>query len=96
MSANDREYVNANIDEKIRNNPGLEFLRYVKALWRFLNEEAGVGEAAMILGALAYFISPIDAIPDVLFPIGYADDAGVIMAVVAFLGYKLNKYLEVV
>ena len=30
---------------------------------------------AVITGALGYFIVPTDAIPDILFPGGYADDA---------------------
>lgn len=33
---------------------------------------------ASVAGALAYFISPIDAIPDVLPIVGYSDDAAVI------------------
>lgn len=31
-------------------------------------------------GALAYFVTPIDAIPDALIAMGYTDDAAVIMA----------------
>ncbi len=38
---------------------------------------------ATILGALGYFIFPIDAIPDVLVPIGYTDDAAVLAAALA-------------
>ena len=37
-----------------------------------------------IIGALGYFISPVDAIPDFL-PGGFADDAAVITAAVATL-----------
>jgi uncharacterized membrane protein YkvA (DUF1232 family) len=33
-----------------------------------------------LLGALAYFVLPLDAIPDVLPIIGYGDDAAVLMA----------------
>jgi len=32
---------------------------------------------ATIIGALAYFIAPIDAIPDFLLALGYTDDAAV-------------------
>ncbi len=38
---------------------------------------------ATIVGALGYFIFPIDAIPDVLVPIGYTDDAAVLAAALA-------------
>jgi uncharacterized membrane protein YkvA (DUF1232 family) len=36
---------------------------------------------AAIVGALVYFISPIDAIPDVLALVGFTDDAAVFWAV---------------
>lgn len=36
---------------------------------------------AAILGALAYFILPFDAVPDLLAGLGYTDDAAVLMAV---------------
>lgn len=37
----------------------------------------------VIYGALGYFISPIDAIPDITPLIGYSDDLGVLAAAVA-------------
>lgn len=36
-----------------------------------------------IYGALGYFISPIDAIPDLLPAVGYTDDLGVLIAAAA-------------
>ncbi|MBM3502933.1 MAG: DUF1232 domain-containing protein [Alphaproteobacteria bacterium] len=36
-----------------------------------------------IFGALAYFITPIDAIPDFLVGLGFTDDATVLMATIA-------------
>ncbi|MNO04345.1 hypothetical protein D3C81_2253460 [compost metagenome] len=43
-----------------------------------------------MLGALAYFVMPVDAIPDVLAGIGFTDDAAVIAAVLATLGAHLK------
>jgi uncharacterized membrane protein YkvA (DUF1232 family) len=40
---------------------------------------------AMLLGALAYFILPIDAIPDILAGIGYSDDITVLIGVIAMV-----------
>lgn len=37
----------------------------------------------VIVGALGYFISPVDAIPDIIPVIGYSDDLGVLVAAVA-------------
>lgn len=39
----------------------------------------------LMLAALAYFVSPIDAIPDMLVGVGFTDDAAVIAAVMATL-----------
>ena len=39
----------------------------------------------MIFAGLAYFVMPIDAIPDVFAGIGYTDDAAVIAAIIATL-----------
>ena len=38
---------------------------------------------AVIFGALAYFVAPIDLIPDILAGIGFTDDAAVLAAVVS-------------
>ena len=45
----------------------------------------------VMLGALAYFVVPIDAIPDVFAGIGFTDDAAVITAVIATLGTNIKK-----
>jgi uncharacterized membrane protein YkvA (DUF1232 family) len=44
----------------------------------------------MILAALAYFVLPTDAIPDVLPAIGFTDDAAVIAALIAIVGKNLK------
>ena len=44
----------------------------------------------MMLAALAYFILPADAIPDVLAMIGYTDDAAVIAALLALVGTNVK------
>ncbi len=45
---------------------------------------------ALIMAALAYFVIPTDAIPDVLVGIGYTDDAAVLAAVIALVGRNLK------
>lgn len=44
----------------------------------------------VILGALGYFISLIDAIPDLTPLLGYTDDVGVMLAALATLGYHVT------
>lgn len=45
----------------------------------------------IMLGALAYFVLPVDAIPDVFAGIGFTDDAAVIAALIATLGANIRK-----
>lgn len=39
-----------------------------------LDKNVPLKDKAIVIGALGYFICPIDAIPDVLGPLGYTDD----------------------
>ncbi len=45
---------------------------------------------AMLMGALAYFVMPIDLVPDFLAGIGFADDATVLMTALTMLGSHLK------
>lgn len=45
----------------------------------------------MIFAGLAYFVLPIDAIPDIFAGIGYTDDAAVITAVLAMVGANIKR-----
>lgn len=39
----------------------------------------------VIIGALGYFIFPLDAIPDILIPLGFTDDAAIVAAALALI-----------
>jgi uncharacterized membrane protein YkvA (DUF1232 family) len=45
----------------------------------------------IMLAALAYFVLPVDAIPDVFAGIGFTDDAAVIAALLATLGANVKR-----
>ena len=53
--------------------------------------ETPAAAKGVMLGALAYFVMPFDAIPDMLMGIGLTDDAAVITAVIATLGANIRK-----
>ncbi|HEY0437954.1 MAG TPA: YkvA family protein [Phenylobacterium sp.] len=61
------------------------------ALWYCArDEETPLPAKGMMLAALAYFVMPADAIPDVIVGIGYTDDAAVLLATLNLVGRHLK------
>ena len=54
------------------------------------DDETPLAAKGMMLAALAYFVMPVDAIPDVIAGLGYTDDAAVFTALLAILGKNLK------
>jgi uncharacterized membrane protein YkvA (DUF1232 family) len=46
------------------------------------------------MGALAYFIVPFDAVPDLIPGIGYTDDLGTLSAAVALLTFYIDEKVK--
>jgi uncharacterized membrane protein YkvA (DUF1232 family) len=44
----------------------------------------------VLLAALAYFVLPLDTIPDFIAGIGFTDDIGVLIAAIAMVGSHIN------
>ena len=53
-----------------------------------------VGTIVSILGALLYFLSPVDLVPDFLPGIGYLDDAVVISVCLTLVKGDIDRYME--
>lgn len=53
--------------------------------------ETPAAAKGIMLGALAYFVLPVDAIPDIFAGIGFTDDAAVIAALLATLGANIKR-----
>jgi uncharacterized membrane protein YkvA (DUF1232 family) len=61
------------------------------AIWYCAHDdETPLAAKGMMLAALAYFVMPVDAIPDFIAGIGYTDDAAVFMAMLALVGKNLK------
>lgn len=58
--------------------------------WCARDPETPAAAKGMMLAALAYFVLPMDAIPDILPAIGFTDDAAVFAALMAILGKTLK------
>lgn len=50
---------------------------------------------AMIVFAIAYVVSPVDLIPDVLIPVGWTDDALVVALLFKNIEHDLKNYIKV-
>lgn len=46
---------------------------------------------SIIMGALGYFILPIDLIPDIMPVVGYSDDLGVLMGVLVIAAFYIDE-----
>ncbi|HSD64286.1 MAG TPA: YkvA family protein [Ignavibacteriaceae bacterium] len=90
------KFVEENLWEKLeRVGKKISFAKDILALVRYMRDPlVSWHRKAIVVGALIYFISPVDAIPDIAPLIGYLDDLGVITAVLKFLGHELIPYYQ--
>lgn len=58
--------------------------------WCARDPETPTAAKGLMLAALAYFVLPTDAIPDILAGIGFTDDAAVFAALMAVVGKNLK------
>ncbi len=89
-------YIEENLWEKLeRVGKKISFAKDILALVRYMRDPlVSWHRKAIVVAALIYFISPIDAIPDIAPLVGYLDDLGVITAVLKFLGHELIPYYD--
>lgn len=92
------EYNESSFWEKVKTfaaQAGKEVIE--KALWLYYaaqRQETPVWAKTIIYGALAYFVSPIDAIPDVSPAIGYVDDLGALSAAIGMVSLYINEEVK--
>ena len=73
----------------------ISFAKDLKALYNYMTDPSVVWyRKSIVVGALIYFITPIDAIPDIAPLVGYLDDLGVITAVLKYMGSELIPYYD--
>ena len=90
------EYVEENLWYKLESaGKKISFAKDIVALYRYMKDAlVGWHRKAIVIAALIYFISPVDAIPDIAPLFGYLDDLGVISALLKFLGSELIPYYD--
>ena len=87
-------------EEKVRRNFWQKFRRVarhipfaddlVAAYYCAMDAQTPVRVRGTLLGALAYFILPIDAVPDFLLGFGFTDDAAVLAAAISMVSRQIT------
>jgi uncharacterized membrane protein YkvA (DUF1232 family) len=87
-------YVEENLWAKLeRTGKRISFAKDIYALVNYMRDSyIPWYRKALVVLALIYFISPIDAVPDLAPLFGYLDDLGVITAVLKYMGSELTPY----
>ncbi|MEM1287446.1 MAG: YkvA family protein [Pseudomonadota bacterium] len=62
----------------------------VAAYYCALDSETPTRVRASLLGALAYFVLPLDGIPDFILGLGFTDDVAIIMGILALMNTHIT------
>lgn len=86
------EKVRKNFFQKLKSAAGkIPFTHDVVALYYCaMDPKTPLYAKGIALAALAYFISPADAIPDIIAGLGFTDDAGVILTALKVMGNQIT------
>ena len=63
----------------------------VAVYFAMLDKRTPAAAKVILAAAIAYFIMPVDAIPDYLFPVGFTDDAAVLALAVKQCSDSVKK-----
>ena len=90
------KYVEENLWSKVeRIGKKISFAKDLRALYSYmLDPRVAWYRKSIVVGALVYFITPLDTIPDLAPLFGYLDDLGVITATLKYMGSELIPYYE--
>ncbi|MFN3135206.1 MAG: YkvA family protein [Candidatus Kryptonium sp.] len=90
----DIKYVEQNFWQKLASLKGKHsFKKDLLALYRFMKDPAvSFLKKAIAIGALLYFILPLDSIPDLSPIIGFLDDIGIVAMAVKYLSNEIKRY----
>ena len=94
----EKEYSDQGFWDKLRRyakTAGIDVVEKALLLYYALQEEdAPAWARTTIIGALGYFISFVDAIPDITPIVGYADDLGVLVMALAAVSKSINQNVK--
>ena len=84
-----KEYSDSGLWDKVKsvaNAAGKEVIYNVLLLFYAMkSDKVSLKERTMIIGALGYFILPIDIVSDAIPVVGFSDDAAILLAIIKLL-----------
>lgn len=70
----------------------IPFAKQALSVWYCAkDDDTPLAAKGMMFAALAYFVLPVDAVPDFIAGLGYTDDAAVFTALMAVIGKNLKQ-----
>ncbi len=97
LTEKEKEELSDKLEGKIRSNKKSIFriIGHLKALKNYmLDRDVKWYRKSVVVAALVYFITPLDAMPDFAPLVGFLDDAGVIAWTLRFLGSEITNYYD--
>ena len=90
--ARDEAVVERGLKDKIRDTLGkVPFVEDAVAAWYCaVDAKTPLYAKAVLMGAVAYFVTPADVIPDFVAGFGFTDDAAVLVAAIKAIGANLK------
>jgi uncharacterized membrane protein YkvA (DUF1232 family) len=94
ISEPDARILASRVEKKItRYKFDISLIKHIRALIRYLlDKNVKWYRKSIVVAALIYFLTPIDAIPDFTPFFGFLDDIGVIAFTIRFLGKEMQRY----
>lgn len=91
-SASEEEVKKSFFDYFKKNQTKISFGKKIETLYQWMTSgQLSKRDKALVIGALIYFINPIDVIPDITPFLGFTDDLGIVYMV---YNYLQNRSIE--
>jgi uncharacterized membrane protein YkvA (DUF1232 family) len=97
LTEREEKELSEKLDKKVKANRRSVFkiISHLKALKKYMvDKDVKWVRKSVVVAAVLYFITPIDAMPDFAPLIGFLDDFGVIAWTVKFLGNEIQDYYD--
>jgi len=97
LTEKEEKELSEKLNKKIKANRRSVFkiISHLKALKKYmLDKDVKWVRKSVVVAAVIYFITPIDAMPDFAPLIGFLDDFGVIAWTIKFLGGEIKEYYD--